>query len=163
MNLPMGNAIFKGKTLKENSFLSAIEELHKKAISGYLVLTSHSPSGMEEGVLLYRNGEITGSVFSFLKFNETLFSNDAARLLMNAAQSEYGVFDAITLSKQQAELVLAFNDKMAFEKLLSPKDLSKLAPKKYESSLVERYVGEKLKLEESRIDVLKRFGLKGVQ
>lgn len=160
MNIPVGSFLEKGTEAKKINPEKKLSELSAKAFSGYLVLTIEGYSGIEEGMLLFRNGELTGSAFEFVKFNETVFSEDALKLTANAFAASNGIVDIVELSRQQAELVIAFNDKMAFSRQVQPKDLSRLMPSNYDIGLVKSFVGEKLRREESRLDVLRKLGLK---
>ncbi len=162
MDIPVGKIVESCFELKNFSFSKRVQELSDRGFSGYIVLTVEGCVGFEEGLILLRQGEIIGCVFDFLKIGEMYYGDDALRLLLNSSKSNYGVADIIELSRQQAELVLAFNDRMAFSKSVNAKDLSKLTPSNYEVSLVKLFVGEKIKIEESRFDVIKRFGLKGL-
>lgn len=162
MNIPVGNFLEKGADLKKIDLQKKAGDLSAKAFSGYLVLTIEGYTGIEEGVLLFRNGEMTGSVFEFIKFGETFFSDDALKLTANASKANHGIVDVIELSKQQAELVLAFNDKMAFPKAIQPKDLSRVVTSNYDIELVKKFVSDKIKKEESRFDIMKKLGLKGL-
>lgn len=150
----------KGIEAKDFSLEKRLSELSGEHFSGYIVLTIEGYSGIEEGVILLRNGEMTGSVFEFVKFGEKVFSEDALRLTANASKAQHGIVDVIELSRQQAELVIAFSDKMAFNRPLQPKDLSRVLPSSYDTELIKKFVGDRLRKEESRFDVLRKLGLK---
>lgn len=162
MNIPVGKIVASGLLLKDFDFLGTASKLCQGGFSGYLVLTSDGHAGLEEGLLMFRSGEIIGCVFEFLKFPESFFALDALKLLLNSSKSRFGIVDIVELSKQQAELVVAFNDKMGFEESFQAKGLTSLVPSNYEKRLVELFVGEKLRSKESRFDVLKKIGLKGL-
>ncbi len=160
MNIPVGNFVEKGIDARKISLEKKLSELSGKLFSGYVALTAEGYTGIEEGVIIMRRGELTGAVFEFVKFGDTVFSDDALKLTANAARAQFAVADIIELSKQQAELVIAFNDKMAFSSPKQPKDLSRVIPQNYDAELVKKFVGDRLRKEGSRSDIMKKLGLK---
>ena len=162
MNVPVGSVVENCVEIAGFNLQSKAVELSRKGFSGYIALTIEGHTGIEEGLILFRNGEITGSVYEFLKLGQVFFSGDALQLSANASRALHGIVDVIELSKQQAELVIAFNDKMGFERPVQAKDLSRLMQSIYDIELVKKFVGGKLRKEESKLDILKRIGLKEI-
>lgn len=159
MNIPVGELVEENVSLKETNIASKLNSLLQQAFTGYLVLTVEGRSGMEEGIVLLKNGAIVGAIYEYIKFGKIFYSNAALGQLFNAALAEFGVIDIAALSKQQVELIIAFNERIELSQQLSQKDLQKLLPKKFNAEIAEKALGKELKKRESKFDVFKKLGL----
>ena len=148
-----------GKKLSELDFMTEAQDLLDKGFIGYAVLTIEGLDGVEEGLLFFREGRLVGAIYDFLKYGVTVYAQDALPAVFNAAAAEHGVLDAYSLSRQQMELVSAFQGKMVLANPLEKKDLLKLKADSYSDYYARKFLGGKLKSEATRAEILKRFGL----
>ena len=148
-----------GKKLSETDFMTEVEELLDKNFIGYAVLTIEGLDGVEEGIVFFQEGTVIGAIYEFTKYGVQTFAKDALPAVFNAAAAEHGIIDAYSLSKQQMELVGAFQDRMVLEKPLEKKAILKFKSKEYSDYYAKKFLGTKLKSEETRAEILKRFGL----
>jgi len=159
MDLPVGDIKERHLLLKQTDIVKKISELMKKGFSGYAVLTIEGRSGVEEGAAILLQGSIIGAIFEYIKFDRKVFGDSALLHFLNASRADFGVGDIVLLSKQQIELILAFNEKIELGKAVEEKDLHKLAPQEYNPKFAENFLGEELQTKESKFDVFKKIGL----
>ena len=159
MNLPVGEVVEEGVNIKEIDFKQKISELGKQNFSGYLVLMSEGNHGLEEGILVFRSGNVIGSLYEYLKYEKPVFGKDAIPRTFNSFLSSTGVYDLISLTQQQSELVIAFNTKIRLEKPLSVNDINKFFVKEYSTKLSEEALSSELRKEKTKFDLFKQFGL----
>jgi len=163
MNIPVGTLKEEGSSLKDTNLPEKLSGLMKESFTGYIALTVEGRSGIEEGLAVLKNGLLVGTIYEYLKFNKSFYGKDALTQFFNSSLAEFGVMDIGQLSKQQVDLIVAFNEKIELEKPVSPQELAKLVPKEYDSKHAEKAVGEELKKKESKFDVFKKLGLGGVR
>ncbi|HLD58644.1 MAG TPA: DUF2226 domain-containing protein [archaeon] len=159
MDLPFGELMEKNLLLKQSNIREKIVSLLEKQFSGYLVLTVEGISGFEEGAILVHQNNVIGAVFDYLRFDKKLFGEEALPHFFNACRAERGIFDIIALSKQQIELIIAFNEKIELRTRLSSKEMAKAIPEKFNPALAEKFLGSQLFRKESKLDVFKKIGL----
>lgn len=162
MNLPVGELIEEGIELSSINPKQKLEELADKIFSGYIVTLIEGFDGLEEGVLIFKKGILIAAAHEYCKYGITVFGDVSLEQVTNAMRAKYGVSDLISLTVQQADLVTAFNDKLRLTRDYSKGDLAKIIPKKYSTSPAEKTLSQVLKKEESKHDLLKRFGLGGI-
>lgn len=159
MNIPIGELVEESIPLKNIDIGQKLSALMEESFIGYLVLTVEGSSGIEEGLVLIKAGEAVGAIYEYVKFEKSLYGDTAMQHLLNAGLVEFGIVDVGTLTKQQIDLIIAFNEKIELGKHLTQKDLPKVLPKKYSVGFAEEALGEKLKKKESKFDVFKKLGL----
>ena len=159
MNLPVGSVQAQGLKLEGTDFLQQALELSKQNFIGYLVLTIDGFDGFEEGLLFLKSGECIGAVYDYLKYGKTLYGEEALPAVLNASSAEKGVLDVCSLTAQQLDLVMAFNDRILLPQNKAVKDLSSLKTRSFESSFAKKHLAGLLEAEESKFEILKKFGL----
>ncbi|MBN1941122.1 MAG: DUF2226 domain-containing protein [Candidatus Diapherotrites archaeon] len=159
MDLPVGSILAKNLILKEINLENKINSFLEKDFRGYLVLTAAGRAGIEEGAILIQKNELIGAVFEYLRFKKRVYGELALRHYFNAAKADFGVMDVVSLSKQQIELIIAFNEKIELAKHLTSKEIAKIVPRAYDAKTAESFLGDELQKQESRFDVFKRVGL----
>ncbi len=162
MNIPIGSVEEQQKTFSEEDPFQKAGSLLKSDFSGYLVATIEGISGLEEGLLLIKDSRVVGAAFSALRINKQLYGLTALRLSLNSLKAKKGVFDVNKLSKQQIDLILAFNEKIAIPKPLDQSMLSRLEPEKYRGELVSEELKVDLKGGDTKQKILKGLGLGGI-
>jgi hypothetical protein len=159
MNIPVGEVKLQRKPFSESSPFEAIVGLLKNGFDGYIVATIEGASGLEEGLLLLRGREIIGAVFEALRINKQLSGVESLRLVLNLLKAKKGVFDVNALSRQQIDLIIAFNEKLVLPKPLGESLLLKLEPSSYQPELVSKALEIELEAMDSRHGLLKKIGL----
>ncbi|MBI4044089.1 MAG: hypothetical protein HY392_00080 [Candidatus Diapherotrites archaeon] len=140
MNLPIGEVVEQGLDLYELAVRELLESFIDRGFSGYLVATIQGFSGMEEGLLLFRQGVLTGAFFEYLSNNQAVHGDYSLQQVFNALAAEKGVVDIVALSVQQVDLITAFNDKLKISTPLDKSKLSRYFVKKYS----EKFAAEAL-------------------
>jgi len=159
MNLPVGDVVEKRVPFDKAAPDEKVSELLGKGFNGYFVATAQGAAGMEEGLLIIRNREIVGAIFEAMAFGKVSFGIIALKLALNAIRAEKGVFDASVLSKQQIDLIIAFNDKVELRKPVDKAMFSRLLPASYRKEVALGAIKGALPESDPRESVLKRFGL----
>ena len=159
MEFPAGEKIEECLNVNKVSAEELFKSFKESEFSGYIVVTVYGYAGVEEGILLFRNGIIVGSLFTYDTSNQTIEGEEALLRTLNAFKAKYGVLDINSLSKQQVELTITFKDLMKVKEY-QLKDLVKMIPKTYSTQYFES--GIKESKEKSRYEIMKKMGLLGV-
>lgn len=163
MNIPVGELVEENVSLKDVNLGKKLSELMAEKVTGYVVLTVEGRSGIEEGLGIIKDGILIGGIYEYIRFGKIIYGDTAITQLLNSGLAEFGVMDIGRLSKQQIELIIAFNERIELNNSLSQKELLLAIPKKYNAGAAETELGEELKKKESKFDILKRIGIGGVR
>ena len=159
MNIPLGKIEEKQLLFSEDQPFLKLKQLLKSGFSGYLVATIEGISGLEEGLVMLRESEIVGAVFDALRIKKQVYGVKGLRLSLNLLKAKKGVFDVNKLSRQQIDLIMAFNDKIGLPKTVNAATLAKLEPAAYRSELVSKELAVDLGAKETKYNLLKKLGL----
>ena len=159
LNLPVGTMRKQAAIVKETDLKKQFTDLMYNGFNGYIVLTIDGYAGIEEGVFLFKNGIITGSLYEYTNFEITIFGDFALQQSFNAAAAEFAVFDICDLSKQQVELIVAFNEKIQLAQQISQRDVARYFKQKFDTSFAEKTLQQVVKKEVSKYDIFKKIGL----
>ncbi|MBI4210704.1 MAG: hypothetical protein HY544_04335 [Candidatus Diapherotrites archaeon] len=162
MNLPVGEVISSGVSLREIDVRRLVEGFYEKGFSGYIVDTIEGFDGIEEGALLFRDGSMTAAIYDYDLYDLTVFGDAAVVHVFNSFAAEYVVADIVSLTNQQVDLVTAFNDKSKLLKAVQKQDVARLIPKIYTTEHARSVLKEAVKKTESKSDVFKKLGLSGL-
>ena len=162
MNIPVGEIVEENVSLQKTNLGKKLSGLMAKKFSGYVVLTVEGSSGIEEGLALLKGGVLIGGIYEYIGFAKIIYGDRALSQLLNSGLAKFGVMDVGKLSRQQIELIIAFNERIELKKQLSQKELASATPKTYDAGAAGAELGEELKKKESKFDILKRIGLGGV-
>lgn len=159
MDLPVGEFLESGIIVKGNIVKEKVAALLETDFAGYVVITIEGRSGIEEGALLLQQNRAIGAIFDYLRFSKKVLGEEAVAHFFNAAKADFGVMDIISLTKQQIELIIAFNEKIELSRPILQKDLARINLDKYTPKLAEGFLGNDLLKNESRFDVFRKVGL----
>ena len=159
MNLPVGEAKETGVQLSQEGLSHTALSLSREGFTGYLVITIEGVKGVEEGVLFFKGFEIIGSIYELSRFNKTVYGDEAFNLFLNGAAAKHGVMEVYSLTGQQLDLVLAFNNKILLGAPQGIRILHSHKVKAFKPELSEKYLQGLIQKKHSKLDVLKRFGL----
>lgn len=158
MDFPAGEKLEEGIKLREIDLEKLLTELTEQKFSGYVIATIYGFVGLEEGLILFREGIAIGSMYEYNQLNKTVEGDDALLQSLNALKAKYGIMDINTLSKQQAELTVTFKDSLKVkERNLS--ELKKMLPKEYSAEYSKKVIRESGETEKSRYEIMKALGL----
>lgn len=159
LNYPMGELRQAGVLLSKTNPVFLFSDLMDTGFSGIAILTIEGFSGIEESIVFFREGQIVGSVYSYDSQDIAVFSQTALESGFNAYLAKHGVLDVVNLSRQQIDLILALDERVAtplgFQKSALQAQLS--------GTFSERFAKEALNASPSetgkRHDLLKKLGL----
>ena len=159
MNIPIGKLEIEQKSFAEEKPFDKLTNMVNTGFNGYIVSTIEGITGLEEGLLMVRDKEIVGAIFDALRVNKQLYGVKALRLVLNLLKAKKGVFDVNSLSKQQIDLIIAFNEKVHLSKTIDATLLAKLEPESYVKDLVSKELAVDLTAVDTKYNLLKRIGL----
>lgn len=159
MNLPVGEVISRGISVDSKDVKRLIEGFFDKGFSGYIINTLEGVSGIEEGVILFRSGKPVGALYDYDLHGLTVFGDKALVQVFNSFAAEYIVADVVSLTDQQVDLVLAFNDKSKLGKKIDKKEAGKLIPRVYSLEYAKNILKNTDESSKSKGDIFNKFGL----
>ena len=162
MNIPVGDVEEKQVSFAEQPPFEKAKKLMQLGFDGYLVATIEGASGMEEGLLLIKQNQVVGAFFDAIRAKKQLYGLSALRLALTLFKAKKGVFDVNRLSRQQVDLILAFNEKIALPKPLDLPMFSKLEPSSYRADLVSKELAIDSGAKDTRYNILKKLGLNSI-
>lgn len=162
LNLPVGEVISKGMNLREIDARKLLDGFYEKEFSGYLIITLEGFDGVEEGVVIFKEGSLTAAVYEYDLYGVTVFGDAAVNHFFNALAAQYIVGDVVSLSNQQVDLIIAFNEKSKLNRSVSKADIPKLMQRLFSTAPAKSVLGQYVKKEESKRDIFKKFGLAGL-
>lgn len=162
MNLPIGEVLSQGVNFKEVDGKKLVESFFDKKFSGYMVVTIEGVDGIEEGIILFKEGRMVGAFYDYDLEGITIFGDTSIPHVFNSFAAEHIVADIVSLSNQQVDLVTAFNDKAKLEKPISRGQIGKLIPKVFSNQLAQSVLTEISTEKDSKKDIFKKFGLTGL-
>src|SRR3989344_7904169 len=104
--------------------------------SGYIVLTIEGYDGIEEGIIVFKKGNLVAAMYEYLKYGITVLGDLALARFFNAA-SRQGVIDVFDLTQEQVEITFRFNEKAILTKSLKFGDIDRMIPKQYDEMLAQ--------------------------
>lgn len=158
VEFPAGEKIEEGIKLREIDVEQLLGELTEQEFSGYIVATVYGYAGIEEGIILFKEGIAVGSSYEFNQLNKVIEGDEALLQSLNALKAKYGIMDINSLSKQQAELTVTFKDSLKVKERSFP-DLKKMVPREYSPQYSKKVIEEAGEKEKSRYEIMKALGL----
>jgi len=161
VSFPTGKTVIKNADLVTVDFLRALVQLQKKNFSGYVALCIRGTSGFEEGTVLFDGGKIVGCAYEYFKYGKEFQGQEAFQRIINATAAKQGIIDAVELTAEQVQLVLAINQKLLF--VPDQRQLETLKVKEF-SPLFENQTSAQQQPEgtEAREDLLKKYKMGGL-
>lgn len=156
MDIPTGEPVERGREIPNIDPENYISRLMDEDFTGYSAITIHGETGLEEGVIVYHNGEIRASDYLYFRYDEECKVKDGLERSLNALRSENGIIDTYKLSSHQLQLVITLNEESVIEKPISKEELE--IPESFSIYYEEQLMEEETK-ELSRNQLLKKYGL----
>lgn len=163
MKLPSGNMVESGIPLAGLDFKQRLLRLMEENFSGYLVMQIEGFDGFEEGLFLFKNGEIQGALYEYLKFDVAVVGDFALSHCINAAGAAVGVVDIISLGAYQVDMAIAFDQKIELTQKVDKRNLNTMLFKTFTEDLAKNTLQAAIKRDQSnKNDLFKKFGLENV-
>lgn len=156
MNIPQGKSIIKNTSTLKLNYESMLNDLILKKFNGYVCLTVKDKLGFEDGFLVFQEGNIKGGFYKLLDKNKDYYSENAIKFFMSSIKNP-GAIDVYSLTKEQTELLLTFNEKIRNKPINSIKYLKEFSTNNNKEEL---FVEEK---EENKYDLFKKIGLGNIK
>ncbi len=162
VNLPVGEVLSQGVDFNGVDARKLVESFYEKKFSGYLVMTLQGVKGVEEGILLFKEGSLVAAFYEYCLPGITVFGDASVPHVFNSFAGEFVAADIVSLSNQQVDLVTAFNDKSKLNKPVSKGDIPKMIPKVYSTKFAEGVLSQVDPGNSSKKDLFKKLGLSGL-
>lgn len=131
-------------------------KLMSEKFNGYICVTIMGKTGIEEGVLLFHNGEIVSADYEYFRYNRNFPSDSGLKRCLNALLG-FGLLDTYSLSPYQVQLIMTLNEECGLSEKVTKGDLEKLWPEEFTYQYEEELIPLKEKI--SKEEVLKRIGV----
>ncbi len=157
MNIPSGKQIVKNLTLKKLDYANMLSDLIQKKFNGYICLTVNDKYGFEDCIFVFEDGIIKGSYVKFLNYEKEAFGDSAVSIFLNNLKLELGNIDVFSLTKEQTELILTFNEKVKTTLIPDTKSLNKFVSSSYKENFMSKVM--KQSSGDTKYDLFKQIGL----
>lgn len=169
MNIPIGSAIGTNMDAGKADFKKLLSKLGGMKMNGYMALDVMTINGIEEGILVFEGGKITGAEYTYFNKEQVVMGDDALPLVLNAASSN-GIFDLYELTSKDMQLVRSLNQDSLLKKVPDEHDLQLMIPESFiektveskKQFIIEKQVGVKPAKGEpvKRDDVFKKYNIR---
>lgn len=160
MNLPVLNPVVKNVPLDRIIPDKLFLDLSEKRFEGYIYLTIYGKYGFEESIIVFSKGDIDGFIFLINGYDIELYGKEASGFCLNCFGAKQGILNLFALTGDQIKLILLFNEKIKYSLAVTKsKNISILKDIKYNESIIDNLLKEKVKKEKSTKEVLDDFGL----
>lgn len=160
LNYPVGELLDQGLELAGSlQSASFVSKFFGSSFVGYVVVTLEGFSGLEEGVLFFREGFAVGAAYSFDAYDVAIFGDQAMSAFLNALSAQRAVADSVHLTKQQVDLVLALDQRTAVSRPWSGDGLEKKIPVAYNPAFAMRAAKGLTQVITPASDIMKKIGL----
>lgn len=160
MKIPTGEPVERSIEIPKINPRHTIESLMDDGFTGYSTLTIHGETGLEEGIIVYKNGKIIGSEYAYFKYSKRFKSEKALERTLNAFNSRNGIMDTYKLTSHQIQLFKTMNEESILQEPIDKEklELSSSFTTKYEEELMKKKT-KKL----TREQLMKKYGLTGLE
>ncbi len=162
MKIPLGSLLKGNLAIERVDFHKLIQTLAEHNFTGYLVMDLMTNNGMEEGILLFKDGDAVASEYLYLARSQSLTGRSALREVMNACAS-MGVFDIYSLSQEEVLSSRASGGWLDHKATLN--ELLEMIPERFEERIIEEpRPGERVSTIPkpaglTREEILKKYGI----
>jgi len=156
MKVPTGEPVERGRKVQKISPKHTIQTLIENDFTGYNTITIHGETGLEEGVIVYKDGYIIGAEYIYFKYNKTYIAEEGLERALNALNSKNGIMDTYKLSSHQLQLAKTMNEENMLQEPIGKEELEVPTTfnKEYEEQLMKKETKEL-----TQSELLKKYGL----
>jgi len=167
MNLPVGNPIGTNMDLGKADFKQLLPKVKSTVDNGYIALDIMTNNGVEEGILLFQDGQIVSSEYIYFNKDKTVSGDEALPLVLNSSASS-GVFEIYALPKESVEEARNSDPRSHLTKWPTDQDIIAMIPDTFSETIVEKEkiplkIPEEKKVKKqiatSKEEVLKKYGI----
>jgi hypothetical protein len=159
LNFPVGTPREKNIRLDQKELATKLAGFSAESFTGCIALSAKAPFGIEDGILFFKEGLAAAASFEYSNYDIIVGGDKAMECFFNASAAKLGVFDIFELSKQQVDLIITLSAKIALSRQIRGKDLQPLLKEKYLLETAQSALGSAVQKEESKVQLLKKFGL----
>jgi hypothetical protein len=160
MNITSGTPVQKGVSLSDIHAKDYVGKLIEEKFNGYTCITIKGKTGIEEGIVIFHNGNIVASDYEYYRYNKRYVAEDGLERVVNALLAARGIIDTFSLSSYQVQLIMTLNEDANMKnEIMSVSSLQfpSAFDYKYEDELAGR--GEPEEKQSEREALLKKYGL----
>jgi len=159
MNIASGTTVQKGVALSDVNPKEHVVKLMREKFNGYTCVTIKGKNGVEEGVLVFHDGNIVSSDYEYYRYNKRYTAEEGLIRTLNAFLASKGVVDSFSLSPYQVQLIMTLNDDCNLKnEIMSESSIP--FPNAFSYSYEEALMETKRETKEYAKDVLlKKYGL----
>ena len=159
MNIASGTPVQKGVALSDVNPKEHVVKLMREKFNGYTCVTIKGKNGVEEGVLVFHDGNIVSSDYEYYRYNKRYTAEEGLIRTLNAFLASKGVVDSFSLSPYQVQLIMTLNDDCNLKnEIMSASSLP--FPNAFSYSYEDALMETKRETKEYAKDVLlKKYGL----
>ncbi len=159
MNIASGTTVQKGVALSDVNPKEHVVKLMREKFNGYTCVTIKGKNGVEEGVLVFHDGNIVSSDYEYYRYNKRYTAEEGLIRTLNAFLASKGVVDSFSLSPYQVQLIMTLNDDCNLKnEIMSASSLP--FPNAFSYSYEDALIETKRETKEYAKDVLlKKYGL----
>ena len=165
MELPAGKPIKEGMETQTVDFRKLFPALKEHKLTGYLALDIMASNGMEEGTLLFNQGEVIAVDYIYLAKEKIVNGQDALELVMNSC-SGAGSFDVYEIESSEIIGVREKNREKVLKYKPTNEELMSLLPDTFDDRVLAEEQKRKIEAETiksmggvSKDDILKKYGI----
>ncbi len=135
MKLPSGTPLIRNEPVK-NGDVSAILSRIPPSFNGYIAVTALGYDGVEEGIFLVDNGNVTHAYYVHLKYVHEEWGNAALPPALNVFSSKGANVDVVEFTPPKLRLTATFNEQAKLDKPFPLSQLQSRIPKAYDKKHV---------------------------
>jgi hypothetical protein len=164
MDLPAGMLIKDNMDTKRVDFHKLFPTLRDFKLTGYMALDLLTDNGIEEGYLLYKDGEIIAAEYNYLARGKSKHGTDALKEFMNGCMGD-GKFDVYEIDSAIIKQVREKNEGDVLKYKPTEKEIFGMLPETFDEKVLEegriKVTTEAIKKGGgiSREEVLKKYGI----
>lgn len=110
MNIASGTPVQRGISLSDINPKEYLVKLMTEKFNGYTCVTIKGKKGIEEGILVFHDGNIVSSDYEYYRYNKRYVAEEGLLRTLNAFLASKGVVDSFSLSPYQVQLIMTLND-----------------------------------------------------
>ncbi len=164
MDLPLGTPVKEGMDTGNVDFRKLLPALKEHQLTGYVVTELLTNSGIEEGILLYGEGEVAAAQYAYVAKGLVIKGDGALKLMLNACAGD-GKLDICELEDAQMVAAREGDRECVLKYKPTEEELLALLPDTF-AEIPPPEKAEKVRIEAvkamggvSKEDVLKKYGI----
>jgi hypothetical protein len=159
MKIPSGTPLIRNEPIKNGDLSHLLQVLSSHPLNGYMAITGMGYDGMEEGIFLLENNNITHAYYIHLKYIYEERGKSSLPYILNVFRAKGANADLVEFTIPKLKLTASFNEDCKLDKPIPVSSLPKLIPKAYDKNLITKIIRLRPAEELNGIKSLIRIGL----